>query len=1150
MATSRESLIADAGVRFTTVVLIEGYQYALTDGDPTAVLNALDSGAAPFTSYADVIGGMSAKWDLSQRAHPWKALDTEPPSFGFSVVPGVLYSTGATVDTFGSDAFKRTGGTETSLADTGSLTPVSTTVVTRRADAFAATGTVYIGPEAIGYGARDAGTDTFSTLTRAKWTPFTTSDGTHFARSHTAFDLAAATGDPIGVKASPIVSTLPTKWIGRWVAVYILVDRGGALDAFDGANHRAFAGTISSISQDSSGATVVECSSVVRRIYETQILRDQFRASLQEGVELRAGTYFQARNVRIVGATTTIGDATVLLVKVGASGANEIEPGTYTAVEIGEKVTAWLRAEKLAARLLFHTAYDGAFASGLAGGIRGNLSYEDPTVTADSRRCVLTLPSFEVSKFLGWGGQQPVIASDQGRSGFVNSPNVPLRIELLDIATGGSRALANPSGTWIDQTDTLPAALQIPAGTVDGVLKIGDFGYAVVVRASDVLFTFPVLSTAAYLPSVYAGIGAASIGIPIGDDRSLDVTQVVVMEGTFRELLLKVLLSTGSLNYNSEWDDFGESIGCGIPHSILGTSFVTDLDNLAESGRSLCMIVDKPTRFVDLFQADFLARWAFFVYTAGRLQIRSWSTPTATSLGAIAVGEADRAAIADGSPGPSARSSCVESFASMQNVIKVSFERASDGDLISNLTLFDRDSIAAHGPRGFKIELRNSAGRTAVGNTIGLLGAFSAALPHFTKPSQIITRSMSRQMFEQLAPGQHVVLTDPQVRSPDTGLRGLVGWPGIVTASRCNWGSGVPGLDGTPTKSDTSGEVEIMIFDRVNGAPYSPCAEVDDTADAGGFTSGYSSGTLTLRCYANKHSTTGADAAQFVAGDRVRIIEIDPAVAASADSWDRIVASQSGNDIVLTVALSAPAWDAAKFYRVVSDTYLDAVSTQITDVYQAASGDGLVADARAPYGLVYSGTGQSSTFTASASTEVPARHSTLAYGDGVALDVGYERDIARLANNLIDYKTAPQTSQVAREEWVYGGAGTWEVVSCSPVLVGVGLLGANETIKLYVAPFWKSTDGTSTQVRYTLSRLWPSDADRDDVTFPEPYVQATFTTTSLTYAMGTPTALDTRHINRAPGSLGGVGWLTVEIKTKASVRGDAGSLRVGPRVAP
>lgn len=1164
MGTTRTSLNADAGVRFTHLIMIEGYQYALTDGDVSAAFSALGgSSTAAHSAYTKVLGGAAVRFDSQQRAHPWRGLDDDPSSLSFTVAPSRLYDggdTGAIFDVFARDVFKRSGGNETRLATT--LTPTGTFVGVRSSDAFAAgsaTSAVYVGAESIVYDTNDTATDAFDDLLRAKWTPCFTSTPVNFARTHQAVALATVTGDPLGVRAHPIVSSEPRTWIGRWVEVWILADRGGTLDVVS-QGHRIFAGKIRGTGQDGNGCTVIDCESALRQVYETQLMRNQFRATLQEGIALTAGMYFQARHVRVVGAVTTIGDATVMtVVASGAVAPGQIDAGTYTAVEIGEKVTAWLQAEKTAARLLFHSAYAGAIHSGVEGRICGNLSYEDPTSSADARRCVLIFPEgYLVGYFLGWTGATAdrVVVEDQARTGYVNSPNVPLRLAFNSRSgINGPRAIANSSGTWITQaaTDQPP---DLVATGVTGFVKIGALGYAAGTLTSSTVFTFnDDVDVSTFFPAV-PGTGLSTTGIAYDDDQTLEISQAVILQGTFYSLLPRILLGTGSTSYNASADTLAETLGCGIPYSILTSAFLVDLFDLAEAQRTICMVIDKPTRFIDVFNAEFIMRWCRFVWRDGRLSIRAYSTPTTGALGAVTILETDRAVNAESAQGDNQRSTCDETFEMIQNVVRFEYDRAADGTLISNRTIEDLDSIGAHGERGFKIEARNTAGLAAVGDLLGMIAAFGATMPLFSAPSHVITRSMKREHFAQLPPLTPVIVTDRGVRAPDTGLAystvtssgGLEGWPGIVISNRHDYGACVTGVDGRPTYRGAKGEVEIMIWGRNEVAPYSPCAEIDETAANGGA----DAGTLTvLTCKAHAHSgaSEATDATHFVAGDRIRLRQIDPSTAASALSWDRIVASQTGNTITITVALSAPAWNAALFYEVVSDTYSDAVTTQRADTYQADDADYLVGDARQPYALAMTGHAQASNYTLSASTDLPSRHSTLEYGDGVALDTGSDRRIARLANSLIDHKTKPQCATTAMPVWTYGGAGTYELVAVLPVFLGVGIIGPGQTILASVAPSFASTDGTTAIVRYTLSRLQPTETDRDDVTFPQPYVQTSFTKTATTFAVPAVQTLDTRHINRGVSSFGGLAWLSIEINSKVSIRGPHAHWRVGPRSA-
>jgi hypothetical protein len=191
------------------------------------------------------------------------------------------------------------------------------------------------------------------------------------------------------------------------------------------------------------------------------------------------------------------------------------------------------------------------------------------------------------------------------------------------------------------------------------------------------------------------------------------------------------------------------------------------------------------------------------------------------------------------------------------------------------------------------------------------------------------------------------------------------------------------------------------------------------------------------------------------------------------------------------------------------------------------------------------------TFTASAATELPERPPTGAYGDGVALDTGHARAIARGLNNLISYGTAMQDPELVEE--MTHTSGTWELVYASPVYLGTGMVSNTMTRKLYVGPWIRASAGTA-EFRVTLSPVPPSSSNpaspsRADVVRNLPYTTTTFSTASGTYAIATPVALDISHCQLGEGVLGGWAWLYVEIKTGSVFRG-FGSLRLGPLEAP
>lgn len=1137
--TTLDSLNTKPGVAVQIVVAIEGIPYLLTDGDAAAALTAFQSSNfAGHTDYTSALGGLSAHWDMRNKIDPWKPF-TEPSTFTFRVVPATN-SSGVLVDTFGVAVGRRIPATETRLADTA-VDCDATAIVVKRADDFAASGDICLGPETIGYSSRDTGTDTFTVAARGKYHPFHVEDESRFARTHKPIPLATATGDPLGVRTQIVVGSAPVTWIGRWVGVWLLERAGGMLDIPGDTGHMAFAGVIVEIGEDDQGATVVTLEDPRRRIFETALLRDQFTAQLKDGYYLAAGQTFIVATSRD-GSAPGIADPLVVVAGVPAS-ANEMQAGFYSAGELADAINAWMASEKTATRILFNCRYVG-FTS-VSEGLRATWTYSDSTTTAGvARSATLTLPSTPVAGFLGWDDREVRAVNDVANAS-TTSPLAPRRFMAFG---AGSQlvALTNPSGTWWNQADYLPAGLGTTAAfDCEGILKIGD-NYVRAKRVSDTEFSI----TSDGVDGHFAAwdVGSVLAGATVEDETTFVATQVAVVEGVFNSLLLKILLSTGTTGFNSSsYDVLPEQMGCAIPYSLLTSGFLVDLLNLETGSESLCARIEKPTRFVDMFEADFLLRGCYFRWVAGRLGVGSWSSPVA-SLASITLDETSKAVPASSAGGDNQRATLQEDDSAIFNMIKIRSGLRADGSFADELTIQDASSIRDHGQRTRTIEARNTAGNSGtVGASVkALIASFTSMMPLFSRPFYRIKTTLARTYFEQASVGTVATFSDRYLRDPSTGLRyshatgtgGISNLGALVIGSQFDWGGG---------GSETGGEVDLMVVPRQSNGPYVPCAQVDEThANAG-----YNAATFALTCYAHEHSqsTDVADASWFGADDAVRIIEIDPMVASAATTWTRAVASVVGNVITLQSALSSPAWDSAKKYRVIFDSYANCEVTQTPHVFQADDADGLVADSRQAYEMISSGAAQSASYEESVATDLPARHSTLAYGDGVPLDVGYERDAARLANNLLHYKggrQAPQTYGVSR---TYSGTGAYRMTDCQPVFVGMMALGQFQTRKLYVAPQFKSTDGASATVRLTLLRHPPSGDSLDDVTRSSAYQEATFTTTSTTYVVPDAQGLDVRHLRLADGAYCGIGYLIVEVTAKAEHIGLARRY-VGPVDAP
>ncbi|MBL8623786.1 MAG: hypothetical protein JNK64_20930 [Myxococcales bacterium] len=1108
MTTNTLTALEAGGCEVVYVVQIEGYDAILATGRAAAALAAWQaSDAAGHSEVNRAFGGLSVIFDQNTAASPWEPFG-QPPICRLAVIADID-ANGDLSDDFAVDVFKRSGGTETHL--TGTLAPDATTVAVRSAGSFASSGVAHVGPEAIFYSGK-TGTS-FTGATRGVYCPHHTDGGGRFARSHIVRDLTTATGDPVGVGLPPLVTDEPRGFVGRWVGVWLCRVVDGAVEVSE-QSHLAFAGKIAGITEGENGETVIECEHALRSIFETKLMGDPFTSTVADGVYVATGMEFNARTIRGTSAKT----ATPLVVVSGApASANEIQAGPYSAERLAQSIMAWLQSEYNAGQISFPLLWR-------VGGGPGGVSV---IRFVDSGGAVgldyfIDLPDATIARFLGWDDPNihaaDVVTAGEGRR---YSDHPPLR--TLVTADALRLYTANDRGTWIDQADIMPAPLRSTVvGDAEGIIKIGD-GYAVAQKLSGYFrLLTPTGQLSRYLPP-----RQGEIAIEVDDDQAVPVQQVLLIESDFQSLLLKLLLSTGATGHNhATYDTLSAELGCAIPYSLLSDSFVDDAAGVAAADATLAMVIDRPTRFVDLFNVDFILRFCFLTWGAGRLHLKSWGTPTAGAA-TVALTESNKAIATERAASDKQRSAGEERFEFIRNQITVRYGRNADGTLVSSVPIVDKDSVAAYGSRGLTLDAANTIGQSAIGDLQGLVARFAATLPLFSRPHKIITRTVGLELFESLTVGTYVTITDSHIRNPETGLRGITGWPGVVVANRHDWGGPMFGVDGAaPSARSLFGEVSVMIFDRVSEAPYCPAAQVDHTAT----NAGYDAGTKTLKCKSHEYSTASmaVDASRFTAGDEVRITEIDPPDPAAALSWDRTVASISTDEIILTSTLSAPAWDTAKKYRITSVGYGSAASSQRVNAYQADDADGLVANARQPYAMMSSGTGQSLTFTHASPSELPARYSTNQIGDGVAFDVGAARDLARLANNIVSYKSAPQAPTIYSEARSSTPTGTRVLLEVAPVFVGIGQLSASQSFSYYVAPMLRSKTGASVSVRVSLCRVMPQGGTLQDVTLVEPYQSATFSTSSTSYTIPTAQALSCGHLSLAPGPLGGVAWLVVE----------------------
>jgi hypothetical protein len=1115
---------------FKWVIAIEGYTYLFSDAAASEVTTAWTG-----TDWSQALTGITVALENEQRLSPW-----EPFPEGGSLIFYVPAQS-PTSDPFGVDTGRSTAGAETIL-DPGTNQGIDnddTTATVRSATGFGgggSSGTVYIGSETIAFTGKTS--TTLTGLTRGKFAPFAVSGGTRFGHQH------RVRLDENAVQLAPLVTEQPRSWIGRWVGAWLhRYDHGTGLMNTKANAQLCYAGRVVSVRDDEATAkTVVECEHVLRYVGDAVLCQNQWSATVLEGIDLQTNWTFTMKDTGNGGTNWHTANDMV----VGGSGPNDIAAGFYTVEQLHSAINDWFAAELAAARIV------GTYSLGIApwNGDQNKphtyFSYRIPGA-GPTVNFQFTLRR-EVSDFLGdihHGALSTTTAFVQAYSS--SQPNtdydivsalVPMRNDLV---VWDKIQVTSERGVFEDQSASLPAGAQWQSTLPNNGIFLIDNKY--VVAGHKVGTTIDQLMLMSSSTGITYLHDALTTQTRMDDGSApLSIKQIFMFEDTFANVFAKLLYSTGTSGYNhATYDVYPAAVGLAIPDTLLGSAFIDSLNALPCADSPITVVIEKPKKLMDIIGGDLMFRWAFLRWKSGGIQLSTWKTPL-PSVGSI-LSDANKAAPPSNNDAHRASTLLTDEW--QASIIKVNYNRditdlTADGGYRDSLTIEDRTAVEDAGgqPRTRTINLANTYGQNVQqgAGVEGLKDGFMALAPMMaTRPVRRVSRTIDSRFFEGYSIGDSVLFTDKFARDPDTGLRGVQTRPAIIVMHRWTLGGPDPKGDGI---SDVNGEVELLLMPLLRVGPYVPSAQLDDTST----NSGYVIATKIATCYAHKFSESGeaADASYMSVGRKIRFIELDPANPAAPSTFDDTVAAQSGNTVTLTTGFAA--FDNTKKYVMVWDTYGDAIANQQTFSYQADDADGMIFDARAPYQYV-SGTNFSA-FTAN-SNDIVDLPPDITFGDAVGLDVATQVSINRLINNLIDYKTAHF------EEWLTNGeiapvkltgSAVYELIECRPInLTGDNLLSTPKRV-LTVAPFFRSSDGTSASVRVTLVKQPPGDNTTSDVTRGGVLAEAIFTTTTTTYATATPATLNIGALK----DLSGNAFLLVELTLKARFRGLA-QAQEGPR---
>ncbi len=959
--------------------------------------------------------------------------------------------------------------------------------------------------------------------------------GINFAEYHR---IAA---DAQAVLLQPTVSSQPRVWMGRRVGVWMhLVDANGNLNSKANAQ-LVYAGRIAQIQDDvNTLGTVVELSHLLDEIKDSTIGHDMYTATITEGIFLVQNWTFAFYTWTPAGVSSTANVLNVIAAG-GTQDANDVPSGYYTCDQLCEILNLWLTSEFVAGRI----GGPVQWAINLSGAAMRTQGTWVTSATLSAWK--LVMPN-EVAMFLGLAdntGQSGVaqtygatatikdgeiglasgvqLVKESGKNGWPPMKTMIFRFNSGIGGVGGTGAsgtyqmsVEDARGTAIDQSQWLPGVAQTEPlfnpGKKFGIFLIDES--FLVVAGFDIQSTVTTFSPVYWLPGKMPGIANAepsSFGFygRHWDDQNqgpVTVRQVFILEGQFSTILKSLFYSSGTLGYNHPtYDTLGFGIGLGIPQALLGTTFEQSIDRLPGAMFPCALVIDKATRIGDLLSADLILRHAFPIFRNGKLAFQTWQTPT-NDLATVTLAESNKAEPVGHQANH--RTSTLLTSQWQQNVIKIQFNRdvtqgksvGQNDTYLNEMTLEDHVSVDDQGQdaKPLTISCRNTYAQfngTGAG-VESLFPGFLALFPLFSKPVHWLTRSIDITNYEGVAPGDVALVTDAFARDPATGVRGIASRAGLITRIRYNPGGPKAGDPKTVTKP--VGEVDVFFLDLHRWTQYSPSAEVDSTANVGGFSAGYNAAQWMLQVQAHAYSensaflTEATDASRFHAGDYVVVIEIDPVTLTSPLVWRTRLTAVNGN--VLSLSQPLAGWDPTRAYRVLPDSYGNDQPSQQGSAFEASATTGKIAGVALPYQL--SNVTEPQVVTQNSPlNKIPAELvPSFAYGDGKPHDVGHERSLVKLLNALHDGKTLHQQPWMWEEIEVSLTSSPRIITVIRPIFLGMDQLSTTVQRYLTVSPIVGATGAF--QWWLTLTPTMPSTAPGSvgssiAISFRKPFVQVT-----------------------------------------------------------
>ena len=907
MSTTANWLTAEDSVQLAFSLAFEGYDYVATTTSATEMATAWAG-----TDWTVFKPGLEIVGQLKQSIKPFDpTIEGDSLSFTISDIDDVLI--GSVLREANSDVDR------TYL--TSSLGASGTSASVKKTDDFAASGTIYIGAEAILYDSKSGDPDhSFNALTRGKWSLFgTSSDSTRYGVAHSKNVFATT-----GVTTAPAVLSEPRTWSGRRVGLYLHHRENGTLATKANAL-LLYVGRIESYTDLGNGSIRFDTTGIKNALRST-VFANQYTSALRSGIYLSS-----AVGDIVIEATDTTGT-----VEYTAT-AQLANTGTYqTWHDVMDSIQSQLSAWSAAGASEQSTRDTWAISDpGGPTGTRVRFGVHTTSAVSFAKVKFSVWLHPAVWQLLGWGAGAPTItdANDRTVSGqgvlyggsvssqnmFLTAPDAP--IDYFDVTLSASNwqnqgviRTENAKGTWIDQpAATIPTSLS--GLGVDGFVSVGNAIYAVSNEGTDYFGIHKVLDpvTGGFVDNYDPSLSSTPVGdVRYGSGGTPPTVRQVWIEhvSSVGAMLAKLMLSTGTAAYNeATYDSYtGVGFGLALPYTLVDVQSVLNID--VPTPLEYELKLEGPTEFTKILEPILALTNRYVVFRDGKITIVPAGFENPYAATAASLTEANKT-------NPGDRTTTDHSADGVINRIEIHYGQNPGGGSRSKIVASDLVSEQDFGVRrGRKIEAGGLIGATVENLADGVI---SASFAYFGRPLARFSRSFDYSMLD-MVPGDLAVVDDDFIVDPRLGTRGVTDLACWVTDTTFDFSARPP--------SGTVGLTFLPEFDTTRVGMWNASAMV----------SSYVAATKVLTVQANRFSKSadGVDADFFDASDGVHLYLMD---AASPTEYFVTVSSRTGNTITLTTDPTAGAGLAAGTWVLESDDISTAQSSQRQHAYIADDAD-------------------------------------------------------------------------------------------------------------------------------------------------------------------------------------------------------------------